>query len=211
MGWSTIIFGNSESQASKGEEGKFVWRRKDSFYIQFLGNEGEVEGWEEHRPYCAWRQPLLGCVLCCKWGLCVCKTGCKPVVRFPYCENDSRARWRLLWKVLGKLRVPEGPQLRIHGQPSALGGLINEWYKPRDCEQWRGYIPWVVRVVGKRERWRIGTIMGVEPRFWGWCVWRVDNQWVGSPCGFIASTRGWPTVERKWIATLMAGRFILRM
>jgi hypothetical protein len=38
-----------------------------------------------------------------------------------------------------------------------------------------------------------------EDRTWvlGCCVWRVENQWVESPCGLIASTRGWPTIERK--------------
>jgi hypothetical protein len=54
-----------------------------------------------------------------------------------------------------------------------------------------------MKVVGKRERWRIGTVMGVEPRFWGCCMCIVDNQWAESPYGIIALAQGWPDIERR--------------
>jgi hypothetical protein len=30
---------------------------------------------------------------------------------------------------------------------------------------------------------------------WGYCVWRVDNQRDGSPCGLMALARGWSVAE----------------
>jgi hypothetical protein len=48
-------------------------------------------------------------------------------------------------------------------------------------------IPWVLKTVRNKE----------EPGFWGYCVWRVDNQRVRSPCGLIASTQECLSIKRK--------------
>jgi hypothetical protein len=62
------------------------------------------------------------------------------------------------------LRVLGIPNWKIPNQPSAL----DPW---REVGRLEGLfavkgalIPWVVQVVGKE--WWIGTIVGVEPRFW---------------------------------------------
>jgi hypothetical protein len=53
-----------------------------------------------------------------------------------------------------------------------------------------------VQVVEKR---KLEDLNCCGSRNWvlGWYVWRVDKQWVISPCELIASARGWPAVERK--------------
>jgi len=60
----------------------------------------------------------------------------------------------------------------------------------------KGYIPWVMHVVGKRAR-GLELLWGVEPRFQvaecGAWTTRRDR----SPRGLIASARGWSVVERK--------------
>jgi hypothetical protein len=47
------------------------------------------------------------------------------------------------------------------------------------------------------ERWRVGTVVGVEPGFWvvECGVWIARR--VRSLCGLIASAQGWPPIERK--------------
>jgi hypothetical protein len=41
MGMGTLIFGKSESQESKGEEGKFVWRKGAILDFYFLATREE--------------------------------------------------------------------------------------------------------------------------------------------------------------------------
>jgi hypothetical protein len=51
-----------------------------------------------------------------------------------------------------------------------------------------------VQIVGKR----VGVLeLFLEFETWvlGYCVWRVDSQSVGSPCGLIALARGWFVVD----------------
>jgi hypothetical protein len=43
---------------------------------------------------------------------------------------------------------------------------------------------------GKRESWRIGTVVGVEPGLGVVVCGEWTNQWARSPCGLIASARG---------------------
>jgi hypothetical protein len=66
-----------------------------------------------------------------------------------------------------------------------------------------------VQVVGKRDWW-IGTVVGVEPGFGVVECGEWTTKRARSPCGLIASARGWLVVE-KMNNKPMAGRFILRM
>jgi len=45
MGLSTINFGKSEIQESKGEEGK-LYRNRDSLYMHIFGQQSGVEYWK---------------------------------------------------------------------------------------------------------------------------------------------------------------------